>query len=135
MHQSLQTEDHVGCQHDWIRIVFVVIDDEANNKDAATGVVVAAIPDDAANQMCQVLGDKNWWCDLCDRRGGDNVKCTEKHERAIWLLFYWYTKEQYDCRFKSFDDSSSNLLYLHKTETWTLISKKLGWLDFTSEES
>ena len=37
------------------------------------------------------------------------------HERAIWFLFYWYTKEQYDCYFKSFDDSSSNLLYLDKT--------------------
>ena len=122
MQQSLQTEDHVGCQHDWIRIVFVVIDDKANNENAAEGVVAYTVPDEAADQMCQVLGDDNWWCALWDRRGDDNVERTKKHERAIWLLFYWYTKEQYDCHFKSFDDSSSNLLCLHKTETWTLIS-------------
>ena len=33
----LWKEDRVGCQHDWIRIVFVVIDNEANDKDAAAG--------------------------------------------------------------------------------------------------
>ena len=33
----LWKEDYVGCQHDWIRIVFVVIDDEVNNKDTAAG--------------------------------------------------------------------------------------------------
>ena len=122
MQQSLQTEYHVGCQNDWIHIFFVVIDYKANDKDAATGVVADAVPDDAVNQMCQLLGDDEWWCDLYDCRGDNDVKCTENHERAIWLLFYWYTKEQYDCYFKSFDDSSSNLLYLDKTETWTLIS-------------
>ena len=31
MQKSLQTEDQVVCEHDWIRIVFVVIDDKANN--------------------------------------------------------------------------------------------------------
>ena len=118
MEQSLQTEDHVGCQHDWIRIVFVVINDEANDEDDAAGVVAAAVPDDAADRMCQISGDDNRWCDLCNLRGDDDVECTEKHERAIWLLFYWYTKEQHDCYFKSFDDYSSNLLYLDKTETW-----------------
>ena len=38
--QSYATEDHVGCQHDWIRIVFVVIDDKANGEDAATGTTM-----------------------------------------------------------------------------------------------
>ena len=61
MQKYLQTEDHVGCQHDWIRIVLVVINDEANDEDAAAGVVAAAVPDDAADQMCQVLGDNVWW--------------------------------------------------------------------------
>ena len=56
MQQSLQTDYHVGCQYDWIRIVFVVIDDKANKEDAAAGVVTAAVPDNAANQMCQVSG-------------------------------------------------------------------------------
>ena len=88
MQQSLQTEDHVGCQHDCIRIVFVLIDDKANNKDATAGVEAAALQEDAADQMCHVLGDNDWWRDLCDLRGDDNVKCTEKHERSIWLLFY-----------------------------------------------
>ena len=115
MRQSLQTEDHVGCQHDWISIVFVVIDNKGNEEDAAAGVVAAALLDNAADQMCQVSGDEDWWCDLCNLWGGDNVKCTENHERDIWLLFYWYTKEQYYCYFKSFDDSSSNFLYLDKT--------------------
>ena len=122
MQQSLKIEDHVGFQHDWICIVFVVIEDEANNKDAAKGVVAAAVPDDAADRMCQVSGDGDWWCDLWDCWGNNDVECTKKHERAIWLLFYWYTKEQYDFYFKYFDDSSSNLLYLDKTEAWTLIS-------------
>ena len=93
MQQSYAIEDHIGFQHDWIRIVFVVIVDEANDEDAAADVVAAAVPDDAADWMCQVLGDDNWWCDLCDSRGDDDVECTENHERAIWLLFYWYTKE------------------------------------------
>ena len=57
MQQSLQTEDYVGCQHDCFCILFVVIDDEANDQDAVTGVVAAAVPDNAADLMCQVSGD------------------------------------------------------------------------------
>ena len=57
MQQSYVTEDHVGCQHDWIRILFVVIDEEANNEDAAAGVVAAAVPDNDANRMCHVSRD------------------------------------------------------------------------------
>ena len=83
MQQSYATEYHVGCQQDWIRIVFVVIDKKANDKDAAAGVVAAAIPDDSSDQICDVLGDEDWWWYLCDRRGEDGVKCTENHERAI----------------------------------------------------
>ena len=56
MQKSYATEDHVGCQHDLICIVFVIIDKKANDEDAATGVVAATIPDDAADQMCHVLG-------------------------------------------------------------------------------
>ena len=56
MQKSYASEDHVGCQHDLIRIVFVVINNEANNKDAATRVVAAAVPDDAANQTSHVSG-------------------------------------------------------------------------------
>ena len=97
MHQSYTTEEHVGCQHDWIHIFFVVIDDKANNEDAAASVVAASIQGDAANRMCHVSGDDDWWCNLWDRQGDDNVECTEKHKRAIWLLFYWCTKEKYDC--------------------------------------
>ena len=98
--QSLQTEGHVGCQHDWMRIVFIIIDDEANDEDAAVGIVTAAVPDDAANRMCQISGDDDLWCDIYNWRGDDDVECTENHERAIWLLFDWYKEEQYACYFK-----------------------------------
>ena len=33
----LWKEDYFVCQHDWMRIVFVVIDDKANDKDAPVG--------------------------------------------------------------------------------------------------
>ena len=59
MHKSLQTEYHVGFQHDLICIVFVVVDNKANDEDAAAGVVAAAVLDDAADRMCQILGDDN----------------------------------------------------------------------------
>ena len=49
MHQYYATEDYVGCQNDLICNVFFVIDNKANGKDAATGVVADAIPDDAAD--------------------------------------------------------------------------------------
>ena len=81
----------------WICIVFVLIDDEANNKDADAGVVTATVPDDDDDRMCHVSGDDDWWCNLCNCRGDDNVECTEKHKREIWLLFYWCMKEKYDC--------------------------------------
>ena len=57
MQQSYATEYHVGCKHDWIRIVFIVIDNEASDEDAASGVVAAAVPDDAADRMCHLSGD------------------------------------------------------------------------------
>ena len=102
MQQSYATENHVGCQHDWIHIVFFVIDDEANGKDAAMGVVADAVPDDTTAQMCQVSGEDSWWYDLYDRRGDEDVEQRRRmhwkswkrnmivtfliHERKIWSL-------------------------------------------------
>ena len=61
MQKSYATEYHAGCQHDWIRIVFVVINDKENDEDAAAGVVAAAVPDDAADRMCHISGEDDWW--------------------------------------------------------------------------
>ena len=113
MQQSYATEDRVGFQHDWVCNVFVVIDDEANDKDAAAGLLADTVPDDADDWMCRVSGDDDWWCDLRDLQGDEDVERRRRmywkarkrnmivillmYERAIWLLSYWYTKEQYDC--------------------------------------
>ena len=87
MQQSYATEDHVGCQHGWIRIVFVVIYDEANDEDAAAGVVAAAVPDDAANRMCHVLGTTT----------DDAIYAIAR--TTTTLNAPKITKEQYDCYF------------------------------------
>ena len=57
MHQYYATEDYVGCQNDLICNVFFVIDNKANGKDAATGVVADAVLDDATDQTCHVSRD------------------------------------------------------------------------------
>ena len=96
------------------RIGFVIINDGANNKDAAAGVVVAAGDGCRNGRRCQ----SNVPCDMyqgtttddaiyviagATRTSNDDDKCIEKHEkhenheRAIWLLCNWCMKEQYDC--------------------------------------
>ena len=36
----LWLEDHFGCQYDLIRIVFVIIDDEANHEESTAGATM-----------------------------------------------------------------------------------------------
>ena len=95
----------------WLnRIGFVVIDNRANDKDAAAGVVAATVPDDTADWMCHVpcamyrgttTDDAIYRIARATRTSNDDVECTkkhenyEKHERAILVLCNWCMKEQY----------------------------------------
>ena len=79
-------------------IGFVIINDEENDKDAAAGVVAAAVPDETADQMFHVpcamyrgttTDDAIYVIVGATRTLNNDVECTknhekqEKHERAL----------------------------------------------------